>query len=71
VENLRHTQLFDLANDPMEIKNLADDPGYAAKLKSLRVLLKQEAAKLNDGNVPYEFTNKQGRDFWDMYKTVK
>jgi len=69
VDHERHTQLFDLVNDPMEINNLAKNPEYAAKLKTLRALLKQEAVKLNDGNVSFEFTDKQGKDFWKMYES--
>lgn len=71
VNNERHTQLFDLANDPDELKNLADDIKYAKKLKALRGLLKQEALKLNDGSVPFDFTDKQGKDFWGMYESIK
>lgn len=71
VENSRHTQLFDLADDPMETKNLADDPECSEKLQALRTLLKKEAVKLNDGNVPFEFTDKQGKDFWGMYESAK
>jgi arylsulfatase A-like enzyme len=71
VDNSRHTQLFDLVDDPMEIKNLADDLKYAEKLKELRALLKKEAVKLNDGNVPFEFADKQGKDFWNMYKSLE
>jgi arylsulfatase A-like enzyme len=35
----RNTQLFDLANDPDELKNLAAEPAHAAELKRLRVQL--------------------------------
>lgn len=68
VEGARHTQLFDLVNDPQETRNLADDTARAGTLKSLRALLKKEAVRLNDGNVPYEFADKQGKDFWKAYE---
>ena len=71
VDNTRHTQLFDLKEDPQETKNLATNPEYQKKLQTLRALLQQEAIKLNDGNVPYEFTNNQGKEFWGLYKSVK
>jgi len=41
VKGQRTTQLFDLKNDPWEIKNLADDPAHAEQLKSLRERLEQ------------------------------
>jgi len=44
----RHTQLFDLAKDPWETVNLADDPAYRDKLASMRVLLKQAMADHDD-----------------------
>jgi len=71
VNNARHTQLFDLIHDPLEIKNLAANPEYAEKLRVLRTLLKKEAVRLDDGNVPFEFTNKQGKDFWNTYESGK
>jgi arylsulfatase A-like enzyme len=33
-------QLFDLKNDPWEIKNLIDEPAQAGRVKELTVLLK-------------------------------
>jgi arylsulfatase A-like enzyme len=41
VKGQRTTQLFDLKNDPWELKNLADDPAHADLLKSLRARLEQ------------------------------
>jgi len=70
VENARHTQLFDLIDDPHETKNLADDSKYAETLKALRTLLTKEAARLNDGNSPFQLPDKQGKAFWTTYKAA-
>ena len=64
----RHTQLFDLVEDPQETKNLADHKAHQATVSRLRTLLKQERVRLNDGNVPYALTNKQGADFWTAFE---
>ena len=42
VSNTRHTQLFDIADDPLEMKNLADRPEMAAVLKDMRERLISE-----------------------------
>jgi arylsulfatase A-like enzyme len=44
----KHTQLFDLANDPDELKNLADDPAHAATRKRMEKLLADERKKFAD-----------------------
>jgi arylsulfatase A-like enzyme len=67
VDGARHTQLFDLADDPHEMHNLAADPVYAATLARLRKLLEQERVRLNDGTTPHPFSRKQGEDFWSAY----
>jgi len=41
VKDKRTTQLFDLKNDPWEIKNLADDPSRAGQVKLLRERMEQ------------------------------
>jgi len=71
VDGARHTQLFDLVADPHEIKNLADDPQQAGRLTAMRALLKKQAVALNDGNVPFDFTDKQGKSFWATYESGK
>jgi arylsulfatase A-like enzyme len=63
----RQTQLFDLLTDPEEINNLAGLEIYQEKITTLRSMLKKERVILNDGNVPYSFTNNQGVNFWNAY----
>lgn len=63
----RHTQLFDLQNDPQEAHNLAGMSEYGGKLRELRELLIKESKQLNDGAVPYEFSSQQGQQFWANY----
>ena len=68
VNGVSHTQLFDLNEDPHEMRNLADDDARRETLAALRALLKQERLRLNDGNSPFPFPDKQGRDFWGADK---
>ena len=68
VEDDRHTQLFDLNDDPHELMNLAEDPAHKDQLRSLRELLKAERVRLNDGNAPYECADQQGTYFWSRYE---
>jgi arylsulfatase A-like enzyme len=68
VEDRRHTQLFDLKDDPQETRNLAEGPAHKDQLRSLRELLKAERIRLNDGNAPYEFSDQQGKYFWSRYE---
>ena len=63
----RHTQLFDLANDPQETRNLAGDDAHPVTLARLRKLLQGERVRLNDGNTPFLFSNQQSKDFWSAY----
>jgi arylsulfatase A-like enzyme len=42
------TQLFDLRADPRETTNLADKPGYAARVRALTALLKKEQERHGD-----------------------
>jgi arylsulfatase A-like enzyme len=67
VRGERHTQLFDLELDPSESNNLAADADYAEILGRLRETLRAESVILNDGNTPYPFSDKMGKDFWATY----
>jgi len=71
VKGTRHTQLFDLNQDPNETTNLAAEPKQAKKLAELRHLLERERVRLNDGNTTQPFTDKQGKDFWRMYESTE
>ncbi len=48
VEGERHTQLFDLLEDPAEKNNLAQDPEHAETLQRLRAELRRWRTELND-----------------------
>lgn len=61
VEGARHTQLFDLANDPLEMTNLAARPEQASRLARLRTLLRNWQSQYDD-NQP-----GQGAEFWAGY----
>ena len=41
-------QLFDIKNDPWEMKNLADDPKYAGTIKKLKAKLKKLQEEVGD-----------------------
>jgi arylsulfatase A-like enzyme len=45
---INKTQLFDLQTDPYEIKNLADQPGQAAKVAELLALLARQQKEFGD-----------------------
>lgn len=45
---INKTQLFDLDSDPLELKNLADDPEYTKRVATLTALLEQEMAAYGD-----------------------
>jgi arylsulfatase A-like enzyme len=49
----RNTQLFDLASDPDEIRNLADDPAAADQRARLRRLMEQARREFGD---PVDFS---------------
>lgn len=70
VNDGRYTQLFDLKTDRDELHNLAGNPDYDEQLDNLRSILESERIKLNDGNTPFEFTNKQGEKFWNTYNAT-
>ncbi|MCH7224896.1 sulfatase-like hydrolase/transferase [Haloferula sp. A504] len=68
VDGSRHTQLFDLKEDPHELDNLADDPAHAKTLARLRELLEKERVRLNDGTSSFGRAD-QGKEFWSTYAT--
>jgi len=48
VEGKQTTQLFDIQNDPWELKNLAGDPAQSARIRELRTLLRDWMKKTDD-----------------------
>ncbi len=58
----RHTQLFDLHDDPHELNNLADAPAHADVLERLRHELRRWQTELGDDQPG------QGGDFWSGYR---
>lgn len=52
VKGVRTTQLFNIKDDPKEMKNLAENPRYAARIAKMRKAMKQEAVATSD---PAEF----------------
>ena len=57
----RYTQLFDVAEDPWERRNLADDPAHAATVERLRAELQRWRTELDDTRP------NQGEPFWSAY----
>ncbi len=58
VRGARHTQLFDLQEDPWELHNLASDPTYRSKVEELRASMLEWRQVLDDRQPG------QGADFW-------
>jgi arylsulfatase A-like enzyme len=64
VDGKRATQLFDLASDPLEMNNLADNPDHASALEDLRTELKKWRSEFND-------TRAVGDSFWNNFDNEK
>jgi arylsulfatase A-like enzyme len=48
VQGAKHTQLFDLENDPWEMHNLAQDPSQADRIREMTEVLKSMMAEADD-----------------------
>jgi arylsulfatase A-like enzyme len=48
VQGTKHTQLFDMENDPWEMNNLADDPSQAKRVREMTELLRSKMAESDD-----------------------
>ena len=59
VKGARHTQLFDIKNDPWEMKNLAGDPSHAELLAQMRVKLQGWRKELGDPMLNPKFGRKK------------
>ena len=46
--HINHTQLFDLKNDPYELKNLAEAPKHAKRVEQMMTLMKDWQARVGD-----------------------
>jgi len=64
---IHHTQLFDLAADPLEMHNLADDPAQAERIERMTGLIRRWQAELGDQTPlasaapgPFEFVPPTG-----------
>lgn len=68
----RATQLFDLANDPWETRNLADDPAHADQLRRLRRQLLRLREQYGDGTDASQADYPEMHDsytrFWKNYR---
>jgi arylsulfatase A-like enzyme len=63
-EGIRPTEeLFDTANDPLELKNLANDPAYKADLERMRKTYDKELASWKKQAVDYNDYQKYGTLF--------
>jgi hypothetical protein len=56
VDGILNTQLFDLKNDPWEIKDLSKDERYVNRIASMRALLKKEMDVTHD-NLNIDLSN--------------
>ncbi|WP_197531034.1 sulfatase-like hydrolase/transferase [Posidoniimonas corsicana] len=66
---INKTQLFDLDDDPRELRNLADDPAYASEVARMTGLLKQEMLQYGD-STPLTTANPRPAE-WMPPKTKK
>jgi choline-sulfatase len=48
VRGTKHTQLFDLRNDPWEMKDLAGDPAQVERIGKMTEMLKSMMAEAGD-----------------------
>jgi len=61
VEGKRHTQLFDLLNDPKETKDISDNPAYAEELHRMQAKIIEAKKNFQDHQPEY------GEPFWKDY----
>ena len=64
VDGKRQTQLFDLAADPLELENLAENESHSDLLAELREELKRWPKEFGD-------TQLVGRTFWDNFENTE
>ena len=65
-------ELYDLEKDPFEINNLAEDPKYAKKLKTMRLQLYAWMDNTNDvGIIPEPILEDMGKKYGNKYTAMK
>ena len=64
-------ELYDLANDPLETRNLADDPGYAERASSLKSELETWFERYAEPGVDGAKNNVTGRGQMDLVGSEK
>ncbi len=71
VNGLRTTRLYDLIEDPSELKDLAGDERFKPTLIRLRTLLQSERKRLNDGASDAPHLIKMSGEFWKTFEPQK
>ena len=61
VRGRRHTQLFDLVEDPWELNDLSENPAYSGKLEELQTLLCTWRDEWDDAE------SEWGKTFWEGF----
>jgi len=65
-------ELYDLENDPLELKNLAAVPGFGDRLKKMRKELYNWIEKTNDpGLIPEPILEDLGKKYGNKYSAMK
>ena len=67
VDGGRHTQLFDLKNDPEEVRDLSREDSNEPVIQRLRRQLEAERDRLNDGESESPHLREMSAAFWRSY----
>ena len=67
VDGARHTQLFDLKNDPEEVRDLFREDSNEPEIQRLRRRLEAERDRLNDGESESPHLREMSEAFWRSY----
>ena len=69
VDGERHTQLFDLQEDPHEMNNLIPGGEHLHRMSVMRNRLRELAGEFNDGDSTSDHTTQMGQSFWEAFDT--